>query len=189
MRYGGITVDVSGALDVADRLFATVKRAEQAQRRALGTLRRRLPVQARRDIQAEYAIKASTLRDRLLARTSADGLRLIGKSRGLSLINFGARQTRTGVSSQILRGQRDVDAGAFIAPLLGNNRQAVERVPGEPKRRMTRGRYVGRMRQPLHLLYGPSVAQMLQKGRRLDRLAEFAQRVIAAEIQRLATTT
>lgn len=186
-RYGGITVDVSGALDVADRLFATVKRADQAQRRALGTLRRRLPVQARRDIQAEYAIKAATLRERLLTRTDTAGLRLIGKSRGMGLINFGARQTRAGVSSQVLRGERDVDAGAFLAPLIGNNLHAVERYGA--KRRMTRGHYIGQLRQPLSVLYGPSVAQMLQKGRRLDRLAEFAQRVIAAELERLASTT
>jgi hypothetical protein len=56
------------------------------------------------------------------------------------------------------------------------------------KRRMTRGNYVGQLRQPLVIEYGPSVAQMLRKGRRPERLVEFARGVLRSEVERQLTS-
>jgi hypothetical protein len=54
---------------------------------------------------------------------------------------------------------------------------------GEP-RLMTKGRYAGKKRQPLVVEYGPSVAQMLRKGRRPERLVDFARGLLANEVDR-----
>ena len=86
------------------------------------------------------------------------------------------------MSSQILRGKRSLDEGAFMAPLLGGGVQAVER--GGEKRVMTRGRYQGKKRQPLYVLYGATAAQMLRKGRRPDRLMDYARGLLRGEVDR-----
>ena len=178
----GLNFTLTGALETSRELGAMARKLPTFQRRAVATLRRRLPVQARRDIQAEYNIGAARLRQDLGTSMLPDGLRITGRFRGIGLRNFGARQTARGVTSSILRGRRSLDEGAFLAPLLGGGVQAVER-GGEP-RVMTRGRYQGKKRQPLYVLYGATVAQMLRKGRRPERLMDFARGVLAKDMDR-----
>jgi hypothetical protein len=139
-------------------------------------------VQARRDIQAEYAIAAGRLNKDLGVGNIAGGLRLTGYFRGIGLRNFAARQTRPGVTAAVFRGKRTLREGTFMAPLLGGGVQVVRR-EGEP-RLMTKGRYAGKKRQPLVVEYGPSAAQMLRKGRRPERLVDFARGVLASEVDR-----
>lgn len=182
----GLNFELQDALSVSRNLGLATRDVATAQKRAIGTLRRRLPVQARRDIQAEYALKAGRVAQDLSVRDGGGGLKLRGYFRGVGLRNYGARDLRKsggGVSYSVLRGKRAIRPHSFFAPLSGGNVQVVHR-QGE-KRRMTRGRYVGKMRQPIVVDYGASVAQMLAKGRRPERLADFARGVLRAEIQRL----
>lgn len=178
-----IHISADGALRVAHAFSDLPGKITAAQIRALATLRRRWPVLARRDIQTEYALGARRINQDLRARKTASGLQLVGGFRGIGLRNFAARQTKAGVTATIRRGQRDLREGAFLAPLLGGNRQAVRR-EGE-KRRMTAGRYIGQRRQPLVVEYGPTVAQMLRKGDRPQRMAGEGLRVIEDELRRL----
>lgn len=175
--------ELQGALAASRNLGALSGRLPQLQERAIGTLRRRLPVVARRDIQQEYAIKAQRVNQDLLSRISPTGIRLTGKFRGIGLTNFTARQLRRGVTATELRGKRSLREGAFLARLLGGGIQAVERYGA--KRVMTTGRYKGKRRQPLEVLYGPTVAQMLRKGRRPERIVDAARGILGAEMQRL----
>lgn len=175
--------ELQGALRASRNLGAISGRLPYIQDRAIGTLRRRLPVIARRDIQQEYSIKAARVRQDLSSREIAGGIRLTGHWRGIGLSNFGARQTRKGVSAAALRGRRTLREHAFMATLLGGGRHAVHREG--PKRPMTKGRYIGKRRQPLVVEYGPTLSQMLRKGRRPERLVEAARGVLAAEMQRL----
>lgn len=179
----GVNFEVQDALAVSRNLGLITRDVGQAQKRAIGTLRRRLPVQARRDIQAEYNIKAGRVNKDLSAFVAGDGIRLRGYFRGIGLRNFGARQTKKGVTSAIFRGRRSLDPGTFMAPLLGGGLHAAERHGA--KRVMTKGRYKGKRRQPIETLYGPTLAQMLRKGRRPERLADFARGVLRAEMGRL----
>lgn len=179
-----VSLDMQGELAARRELGAIAGRLPQVQERAIGTLRRRLPVEARRDIQAQYNIRASRVRKDLSVRSLPDGLKLVGHFRGIGLRNFGARQTRRGVTSAIFRGSpRSLDEGAFMAPLLGGGVHAVQRFGA--KRPMTKGRYLGQQRQPLAVLYGPTLAQMLRKGRRPERLADYARNVLRTEVDRL----
>lgn len=178
----GLNMSVTGVLDATREMTAYASRLPTIQKRAILSLRRKLPVQARRDIQAEYAISASRIRSDLGTSLLPDGIRLTGHFRGIGLRNYGARQTSGGVSASILRGKRTLRPGAFMAKLLSGNVQAVHR-EGE-KRVMKSGRYVGKKRQPLVVEYGPTAAQMLRKGRRPERLLEFSRGVLRSEIDR-----
>lgn len=178
----GLNFTLTGVLETSRELGAMARKLPTIQKRAIGTLRRRLPVQARRDIQSEYNISAARLRQDLGTSLLRDGLRITGRFKGIGLRNFGARQTARGVTSKILKAKRSLDEGAFMAPLLGGGVQAVERA-GE-KRVMTRGRYVGKKRQPLYVLYGATAAQMLRKGRRPEHLRDYAFGLMRKELDR-----
>lgn len=183
MSRRGATIELQGALAASRNLAQLRDQLPWLQKRAIQTLRRRLPVQARRDIQQEYNLRAGRINQDLAARIDDQGIRLTGHWRGIGLRNFAGRQTRKGVTAAILRGRRSLHPSAFMAPLLGGNVQAVSRQG--TKRVMTQGRYKGKLRQPLAVEYGATVAQMLAKGRRPERLADFAAGVLSAELERL----
>ncbi len=180
-----VSFDVQGDLAARRELGAFAAQLPKLQERAIGTLRRRLSVEARRDIQREYNLKAARVRKDLSIRSLPDGLKLVGHFRGIGLRNFGARVVKRGkgVTAAILRGRRSLYPGAFEAPLIGGNVHIVSR--SGPKRLMTAGRYKGKLRQPLHVEYGATLAQMLRKGRRPERLADFARNILRAEVERL----
>lgn len=179
-----LSFEVDGTASAARNLGVLASRLPSLNTRAAQTLRRRLPVQARRDIQQEYNLGAQRINRDLTSRLdNGNTVRLIGRYRGIGLTNFAARQTRKGVTAAVLRGRRTLEPGAFLARLLSGNVQAVSRYGA--KRLMTQGRYKGKRREPLHVEYGANVAQMLAKGRRPERLAEYARGVFRDEVERL----
>ena len=159
----------------ASRLAGLAADLAPTRGRAISTLARRLPVAARRDMQAEYNLPAGRISEHLSA-TRGDGyVELRGQKRGIGLINYagrwGGRRT-AGATAQVRRnGGREVYSGSFIATLKGGNRQIVER---ETKARL-----------PLHVYYGPSVAQMLRNPDRRARLREVAEEIVDSEIERM----
>lgn len=170
MKMEAIGFDV-GASVVTNRLRVDV---DKIRSRATGTLARRLPVQARRDIQTEYNLKASRIRDGLsVRRPDEGGVILRGSSRGINLFAFGARWSkRRGVTARVKKGGAPTALKqAFIAAGKSGNRLVFQRR--------------GKPRLPLDAQYGPSVGQMLKHGDRPQRLADFASRVVASEIARL----
>lgn len=169
MKMEAIGFDVNTSV-VTNRMRVNV---EKIRSRAIATLARRLPVQARRDIQQEYNLTATRIRDGLSIRRPDEGdVILRGSARGINLIAFGARWTkRRGVTARVKKGgAATVQQHAFIATGRNGNRLVFERR--------------GKKRLPLDALYGPSVGQMLKHGDRPQRLADFASGVIAAEIAR-----
>jgi hypothetical protein len=164
-----IGFDVSTSV-VTNRVRVNV---QQIRSRALATLARRLPVQARRDIQQEYNLKAARIRDGLSIRRPDDGSVILrGAARGINLIAFGARwNRRKGVTARVLKsGKATVRPHAFIAAGRNGNTLVFERR--------------GKKRLPLDALYGPSIGQMLKHRDRPQRLADYASGIVAAEIAR-----
>jgi len=198
-RTTGVGFDLQGALRVQRDLGLLADRLPWLQERAIRTLRRRLPVEARRDIQAEYNITATRVRNHLVASTYTDGssprlagVRLVGQwKRGIGLANFSANQTRKGVTYRVYRGAgRSLAEGAFLARLKGGNVHAVER-GGAMRERQYRQRGRGgkiqtgtRTDRALVVLYRSTVAQMLAKGRRPERLLEFSRRLLEQDVER-----
>lgn len=184
MSRQALTIELQGALAASRNLALLSDQLPWIQKRAIQTLRRRLPVQARRDMQGEYNLGARRITQDLSSRGDDEGIRLTGHWRGIGLRNYSGRQTRKGVTAAIMRGaKRSLYQGAFMAPLASGNVQAVSRYGA--KRLMTQGRYKGKLRQPIAVEYGATVAQMLAKGRRPERLADYAAGVLRAELDRL----
>jgi hypothetical protein len=182
-----VTFELQNALAVERNLGVLSGHLAQIQGIAIKGLRRRLVPEAKRDIRAEYNVPAGRLAKDLSAQEFPSSVRLKGRFKGIGLINFAARQTLKGVTYSIFRGKRGLLDGAFIATLPGGNVQVMERFGA--KRIMTRGRYVGKLRQPIHTQYGPTAAQMLRKGRRPERLVDYAVGFLGAEVRRLLKLT
>jgi hypothetical protein len=173
----------------------------RAQKRALGTLQRRLGTEAKRDIGAEYNLTAGRIAEGLSVRAVSDGVRLIGKARGINAIQFGAQWSRVTGSGLVATSSRHrYTAIRYHGTLRGEAalgaRFAIKRgmpptvLAGSFIARGTNGALLvferqGRSRLPLQGVYGPSVGQMLKHGRRPERLAEFAIRILQSEQQRL----
>ena len=151
--------DLDGVLSASRNFSALASQLPTLHTRAIGTLRRRLPVQARRDIQAEYQVGARRLTQDLQARPTEDGLRLVGRFRGIGLRNFAARQTRRGVTAAVLRGKRSLREHAFFGVGVNRNAQVFRREGA--KREMQQGRYAGKRRQPLVAEYGATHGPMV----------------------------
>jgi minor tail protein Z (GPZ) len=173
--------DVSSPfLREAKRLQALQKGSKSAISRASSTLARRLPVEARRDIQTEYNVKAATVNQYLSVTKDDTSVTLIGRARATGLIEFGGKwggpRSAGAVASALVSEGAHTYGGTFIAVGRSGNRQIFDRA-------LVGGRRAPRL--PLKTLYGPSVASMLRKGEREDRLADFAQSVLSTEIDRL----
>lgn len=166
--------DLSGVRKAIERVAATKKAADQAVRQARSTVVRRVKTFTRRDIQGEYNLRAARVDQGLVVRQSADAIEIIGAKRGIGEIEFGGRHSRKqkGASSQVRRDRaRSVDPGSFIATFRGGNKHMAIR---DSRRRL-----------PISILYGPSIAQMLRRPGRAERIGEFARSVLAAEIERI----
>jgi len=162
-------------LDAAARLTQTRKGMDTARTRAMGTLARRLPVQARRDIQTEYALSATRINAGLSVRREEGAVVLVGSKRGIGLIEFagrwGGRKTQGAVARVRVDEGPYVYAGTFIAAGKSGNRQIFDRT--------------SRKRLPIRTLYGPSLAIMLRNDARRERLGDFAQDIAVSERDRL----
>jgi hypothetical protein len=182
-----VEVDLSGIITEAQRLRDFPDNAKQSVSRAKSTFRRRLPVEARRDIQNEYNLPAARINKGLSVTDDGVAIVLTGSGRSIGLVEFSGRwggaKTQGATASVFASGGSHNYAGTFIATGLSGNRQIFDR--WGPKQRMQKGRYAGQMRQPLKTLYGPSIAQMLRKGDRETRLTDVAQEVLSTEIVRL----
>lgn len=202
-------VDLSGLRSALEFARAAPGRVEQVLQRTRSTLSRRLVVEARRDIQTEYALPAKRISEGLRARPIAEGVELTGSARGVGLINFRVRGGQRGkpVQAAVRKDEALSDRpGAFVARAPngamqvfvrasfrfrsyggpGNYRNAAFRVGAPEKRETNQGRYAGTgiKREPLDVLYGPSVAQMLRRPERIDRLNDFSRRIVRDEIER-----
>jgi hypothetical protein len=185
MKLEAIGFDVDTSV-VTNRVRANVGKIRA---RAVATLARRLAVQARRDIQQEYNLKASRIRAGLSVRRPDDGsVVLRGSARAINLIEFGARWSWSkGVTARVRKNERSVYPHAFIGHGANGARLVFQRNPKKPeKQEVKTGFNRGRKKQPLISYFGtPSVGQMLKHGDRPKRLANYAADVVAREIARL----
>lgn len=151
-----------------------------------------------------YNIKAKRVNraiDDIKARTNSFKFETRVRSRGVGLINFGARQTKKGVSYAILKGQRRVLPGTFIAPMLGKPQQDegkqgvfIRRTAKKPPakgrykgRYVTRGENKGKLleRNVLQRFVGPGPARMWGMKAVQDAWAARATDVLPREFNRL----
>lgn len=201
----GIGFDIRGVGDFGRGMHELLdSRLPWIHQDAMKTVYRAIPVFARRDIQDEYNIRAGRVREHMAVRyiegqgAARGGVRLFGQwKRGIGMMQFpGTRQTRKGVTYSVYRGQRTRADDAFIVRLKSGNVHAVEQdvTAGKTWQRKyvdRQGKRAGPVRQrtrmdyPLKVLYRSTVAQMLARGRRPERIAEHATRLMESETRRL----
>lgn len=185
------SIEITGSLEAAQAVGDFPARITQIQQRAVATMRRKMLTEAKRDIGREYKLTLGRIAKDLTSKTVEDGIVLVGKARPVNAIQFGARWTRTkrgsgkGARYTFFRGSAvKVRPGSFIATGINGARLVFSRVTTEPKHRVTRGYNAGKMKQSLRGRYGPNVADMLKKGQRPQRLADFAVDILGQEIDR-----
>ena len=182
-------------VDIASTLLAESRRlravgvdAERARKRAIGTLKRKIKTEARRNIQTEYNLTAKRINQDLVVRTSKSAVILIGRRRKIGAIQYHGRWNKRSAGATVKTergGGRELwdSGGAFIATGLSGNRHIFIR--WGKKRRMSRGHYIGALKQPIRVGYYGSIAAYLSYGPRQIHLAEFAQQVLKDEFARL----
>lgn len=154
-----ITVTASQEdIERAVKMLSPAK-ANAATRRALNVTLRNVTTQLSKRTGQRVRLKAGDIKAAMhQGKASGDDLQasVTVTFAGVALSRYPHRQTRTGVSVGILRGEgRKTIRTAFVNKGVGNN--VFSRDKGAEKRRMTRGRYAGKLRQPISKLYGPSI--------------------------------
>jgi hypothetical protein len=204
-RYTRLAVELTGALDAMQDMQKIPARILLAQKRAIGTVQRKLPTEGKRDIGAEYNLLAGRIAEGLNARVASDGISLVGKARGINAIQFGATWSRiTGSGLVATSSRRHFTAIRYRGRLRGDSKLgakfAIKRGAAPTVHAgsfIARGKNgallvferSGAKRLPLQGVYGPSVGQMLKHGRRPERLVDFAIRTLQSEQVRLLGRT
>lgn len=142
--------------------------------RALGDVRRRLPVAASRALAKDVTLPVRRIRDALRVEAGRQSVRLVAQDRPPTVLAYAGRLVRGrypsrggGVRYQVERAGRQYRVAAFVRSPRGNMLPFVR---------------VGRARYPLRVAYGPSVALLLRRRRLVPgverAMVEAWQRVI-----------
>ena len=192
-----MTLQVKGLKELEDGYRKAAAAMANAEARAVKRAGVTLAANQARAIGQIVNLRSAVIKAKIVAiRTPTAGEpRIVFEVRGqgIALREFGARQTRRGVSVLVLRGGgRKIVKGAFMARGYGGNLQVFQRT-GQAKRLMKAGRYAGTgiRREPIEKLYGPDVYSQYVKDAiqqvgantwrdrlpiELDRESEFALR-------------
>jgi len=172
-----IVVSTSEIDELGRRFLAASKDIPRDFARLREDIRRAALVEAKRAITKVYNVAPARVDKDLKAKETNLGVLLVGQKKTISAVSYKFKATaRKGVARGVrgrftIKGPVYADKHAFFAQgLRGNtgdlaegNTQVFWR--GGPKRKMTAGRYKGKVREPLHALHGPSVADHLKDTR------------------------
>jgi hypothetical protein len=155
-----VRADVKG---VTASLTRYVGEQQKAVVRALNKTAQQARTTASQEVRAAgYNIKASAIKGSFaIQRASRGNLVAVLKATGrpIALINYGARQGKSGVSVQVKAG-RTILRHSFIATMQNGHRGVFERTGKQHKKVMRNGKTV-RTGLPIKELYGPSIPQSL----------------------------
>lgn len=152
-------------LDAEYQRWAQIARSvPQAFAQARASVQRAAMTEYKRGITAIYQLTQQRAAQDLTVVNTAAGFIARASNRTISLLSYGWRQTRKGLSGRVIRrGQRSVIPRSFSGTGLGGGTVPFVR-EGEP-RKMAKGRYAGKLRQPLRALHGPSIADAVKDTR------------------------
>ncbi len=129
---------------------------EKAKIRALNKVAAQAKVAASKEIRAAgYNMKASSIKNKLIIKRASNGNAVVQikcSGRPIPLIEFGARETQSGVSVSV-KGGRKVIRGAFIATMPTGHKGVYER-SGKQHKKNNKGKWSG---LPIKELFGPSI--------------------------------
>lgn len=141
-----IRADATGIGNLARDLQRAAKNAPLEFTRAASSVARASKTEAKREITAIYGLPQKRVDEGLTVTSSGPTITTTASARGVTLQQFGGRQTARGYSASVLKGRRSIIRGGFTPP----------KFRGVPFKR------TGPDRLPIKVLYGPSVAAMLR---------------------------
>lgn len=150
----------TGIQQLTRDMLTSAKNAPKEFQRARVDLRRAANTESARQASAIYNLPQSRVKQDLTVRDTDAGVIVSGVKKTISFASYRFRPSPKGLRGKILKAGKSVEIkGAFIAPGIGGG--SVPFFRNGPRRKMTAGRYVGKTRQPLTALHGPSVADQL----------------------------
>ena len=154
----------TGIEQLAREMLRSAVNAPKEFARARVDLRRAANTESSRQITAIFNLSQQRVKQDLTVRDTTAGVIVSGPKRTISLLSYRFRPSPKGLRGKVVKAGKSVQIpGAFIGTAIGGGTVPFYR-HGTP-RRMTKGRYVGQMRQPLKALHGPSVADQLKDTR------------------------
>ncbi len=162
-----ITIQSPDISALVRRLGAVSRDAPKAFKQALSSIARAAKTETKRAASAEYNVKQARIEQDIRVDTrNADAVVVTGRRRSITFNSYGFKPTRAGLRGSLFKkGKKHTFKSGFVAPGLAGAESGFHKVPFwrvGPKRKMRKGRYVGKLRQPLESLHGPSVADMLK---------------------------
>lgn len=152
--------DVKG---IAAGLQRYVGEQQKAVVRALNKTAMQARTAASQEVRgAGYNIKSSAIKQSFAIERAKPGrlvVTLKSTGRPIALINYGARQGKSGVSVQVKAG-RQILRHAFIATMQNGHRGVFQRA-GNGHKKVVRNGKVRRVGLPIKELFGPSIPQSL----------------------------
>lgn len=153
-----VTVNATDVQRIAAQLGRVAKDAPRAFARAMVSIGRAAGTETRRAATAVYNVKQADVSERMRVDVSPIFVLITGRKKPFTLHRYGARQTRKGIAARVFRGgRRETFRRGFFPPKFGG------KVPFE---RLTEKRF------PIDVLYGPSVADMLNNPKVVTPLQE-----------------
>jgi hypothetical protein len=177
-----IKIDTSQIQRLQQLLHKLGDQAPTAIRRAVNWTGERAHTRVLRALQEQTGAKQKSIRKYLFKRPALPGrtivYRIIARAPAISLKEFDPRQQRSGVKASPWR-RRHLFPHTFISSAMGDH----VFVRHGAKRIMSKGRYAGKMRQPLHKLWGPSLANELVRNQSKQVFIDSTQRVLPRRLE------
>lgn len=173
--------DVDGVKQMLSRLNAN--ETEKALVRTINKTTTGVRTDGTKILSEHYALTASAIRESWKIRKALfrDPVGVVG-SQGtfIRLKEFGARQTKTGVSVKVLKkNPRAVVKGAFFATLKNNEQVYWRKWKGDARKKPVPGRAYAKLpfayRFPIKALYGPRIQDYLGDPGIISTLTGLAQ--------------
>ena len=171
-----VEIDIRPVLKTLRSEFAdlTNSRFNLAVARAINHTMAKAKTGTSRDIRGQYKVKAKELKSALAlfkaSRVNLDGM-LVATGRPLPIMAFGARQTRKGVTADVM-GQRKLIRGAFISTMNSGHTGVFARGNYSGYTFQFRDKRVKRHSNdlPINEITTSSVPKMMQNNAVLDNL-------------------
>lgn len=182
-----IKADQASLQKLSRRLAFASKDAPKAIAQALSDVARASKTEAKKAAADVYNLPSGRILQDLSSKRDDDSVTITGArgQRGPLLLTYGAKESGSGLAVTVIKanGKKTIKSGFIENGLTGG---PVSFVREGSKRKMTAGRYVGKNRQPLRALRGPSVANMLENEKVFEVIGErFSVRAVTIFSRRL----
>lgn len=156
-------VDTRGIDELRKRFQDAARESPKEIKRLIVSTQRAAGTESRRAAVAIYNITQSRLAEDQVVIPTDKGVIVRGQKKPISSLSYKVKQHGKGLRLRVLKkGKTTTFEPGFLERGKG---LPFYRTKGEAKRVMAKGRYAGKMRQPVHFLAGPSAADMMKDTR------------------------